>query len=262
MARPALKLLQGDRQDRESKNAVLACNDFLRLGPGRTLVYLAQQYRQTSQNLTNKPPTKSLATLRDWHLKFNWPARAEAYDTILEAEKNEAEQRRRQEIMNSGFALTYERVAALNQVANFLLDQIAEEVVVTPPAQEFADWQPLAGVSAPTAQNEAPTKTRPNVWLKDVKQIGRGDDAERVDIVRFNSALFEQFRGLLDDLAKETGGRVTKTENKTALEGEVELRHSVDPERYSRALTTLADALGASVSPTSVGGQSAVDTTE
>jgi hypothetical protein len=46
----------------------------------------------------------------------------------------------------------------------------------------------------------------------DVKVVGTGDAAEVVDIERFNSALFTQYRETLNDLAKEAGGRVQKQE--------------------------------------------------
>jgi hypothetical protein len=49
-----------------------------------------------------------------------------------------------------------------------------------------------------------------NVWVPDVKQIGSGADAERVDIEHFNSAIISEYRATLDDIAKETGGRVQK----------------------------------------------------
>lgn len=49
-----------------------------------------------------------------------------------------------------------------------------------------------------------------NLWVADVKSIGSGEFAERVDIERFNSALVEQYRKVLEDIAKETGGRVQK----------------------------------------------------
>jgi hypothetical protein len=50
------------------------------------------------------------------------------------------------------------------------------------------------------------------VWLPDVKQVGSGENAERVDIVKFNSALIAEYRSTLADLAAETGGRRQKQE--------------------------------------------------
>jgi hypothetical protein len=50
--------------------------------------------------------------------------------------------------------------------------------------------------------------------VPDVKSIGSGEFAERVDLVRFNAALLEQFRGTLDDIAQEVGQR---KQNSTSL---------------------------------------------
>jgi len=45
------------------------------------------------------------------------------------------------------------------------------------------------------------------LWVEDVKGVGTGDAAEVVDFERFNSAEVMQYRGVLDDIAKEVGGR-------------------------------------------------------
>jgi hypothetical protein len=44
-------------------------------------------------------------------------------------------------------------------------------------------------------------------WLRDVKGIGQGENWTQIEIERFNAAELEQLRGLLADIAKETGGR-------------------------------------------------------
>ena len=147
------------------------------MGPGRSLADLARQYRETPQNAT----TLSLYTLQAWSKRYDWQKRAGAFDIDLETAKNE----RAREIMQSGLSLTHERVDKLKTLADFLDGQIFEQ-------GEDDEYH--------------------NVWLPDVKQIGAGEYAERVDIERFNSAIFEQYRGVLDDLAKETGGRVNKTD--------------------------------------------------
>lgn len=172
----ALVLLTGERQLRESAKAVQACNDYLRMGPGRSLAELHRQYIGIHGNAA---PTRSRNTLLRWSSRYSWSKRAETYDTRLEAEKNE----RAREIMQTGLALAHERVEKLKELAAFLEDQIKE-------------------------QNEAGQYD--NVWLPDAKQIGSGKDAERVNLERFNSALIEQYRATLDDIAAETGGRQRK----------------------------------------------------
>jgi len=88
--------------------------------------------------------------------------------------------------MQSGLALSHNRVEELKTLASFLKSQMYEQ-------GKTGDYH--------------------NVWVPDVKQIGRGPDAERVDIERFNAPIISEFRATLDDLAKETGGRVNKVEH-------------------------------------------------
>jgi len=118
-----------------------------------------------------------LGTLNNWSTRYGWQDRAEDYDAELERRKDE----RAEQIMQSGLALTHNRVEELKELADFLQGQMYE--------------QGEGGVYH-------------NVWLPDVKQVG----GERVDIERFNAAIISEYRATLDDLAKETGGRVNKTE--------------------------------------------------
>lgn len=45
------------------------------------------------------------------------------------------------------------------------------------------------------------------LWTEEVKGVGSGEIAEIVDYEEFNRAEVEAYRGVLDDIAKETGGR-------------------------------------------------------
>ena len=173
-----LQPLAGQRQKNETSRAVQGCNDYLRMGPGRSLRDLWRRYNESEQKQT---PTLSWGTLAGWSSRYQWAERAEAYDQKLEDEKNQ----RRDEIMESGLALAHERVVKLKWLGAFLEDQILEQ-------GEDGNYH--------------------NVWLPDVKQIGSGKFAERVDIERFNAALISEYRSMLDDLAKETGGRIHKQE--------------------------------------------------
>lgn len=166
-----VELLAGKRQPRESHIAVQACNDFLRLGPGRSLPDLLARYTANDQE---SPPTASMGTLKQWSARFDWQARAALYDAGIERETNQVVERRRRAVMEEGLGLNEERVKSLKSLAALLNDYLDEEE---------------------------------RIWLPDVKQIGSGPSAERVDIVRFNAALIEQYRGVLGDLAAETGGR-------------------------------------------------------
>lgn len=51
------------------------------------------------------------------------------------------------------------------------------------------------------------------LWTDQVKGVGSGDIAEIVEYEEFNAAEVTQYRGVLDDIAKETGGRKTISEH-------------------------------------------------
>jgi hypothetical protein len=50
------------------------------------------------------------------------------------------------------------------------------------------------------------------LWTDQVKGVGAGPIAEIVEYEEFNNAEIAAYRGVLDDIAKETGGRITKQE--------------------------------------------------
>ena len=167
-----IELLAGELKAGESSKAIQACNDWLRLGPGRTLTGLLEKYRDTPENAA----TSSLNTLQAWSKGFDWMSRGKLYDKELERQKNE----RRREILESGLALDFERVTELKNIALVLKAQFYHR-------DESGRFDSL--------------------WLKDVKQVGTGESARVVNIERFNAPLISELRGILDDLAKETGGR-------------------------------------------------------
>jgi len=122
--------------------------------------------------------SKSVSLLARWSTKFSWVKRAEAYDRHLFDVNELARDAEIKKIMAEGFANTHERVKALNELAIKLQGEL---------------------------------KDTDKLWLKDIKAVGQGEFTKYVDLVRFNASLIEQFRATLDDLAKETGGRIKKT---------------------------------------------------
>jgi len=128
-----------------------------------------------------------LNTLKGWCARYAWQARADLYDAQIERRKTERAER----IMQSGLALDHERVQKLKRLARVVEGQLYEQA-------EDGRYR--------------------SIWLPDVKQIGSGDNAERVDLEKFNAAIIEEFRGVLDDLAKETGGRKVKQEITSVVE--------------------------------------------
>lgn len=148
------------------------------MGIGRTLSDLLSRYTEIHRDT---PPTQSIDTLKRWSSKYSWSERTIGYDTTWEERKNEE----RNHVFNMELALDYGRVKKLIRLADMLEEQIYEQ-------GENGDLH--------------------NVWLPDVKQIGSGEWAERVDIERFNGALISEYRATLDDISKEVGGRIRKQE--------------------------------------------------
>jgi hypothetical protein len=48
------------------------------------------------------------------------------------------------------------------------------------------------------------------LWTEEIKGVGSGDIAEIVEYDEFNAAEVAQYRGVLDDIAKEVGDRIQK----------------------------------------------------
>lgn len=180
-----VELLSGQRYERESDKAVQACNDWLRLGVGRTIPSLLEQYEFLPEKAT---PTQSIDTLYLWSKSYDWRARAAEYDVDLEERKN----KERETVIKQGLALEFERVKKLKRLARLLESQIYEQDEIS---GQFV-----------------------NLWVDDVKSVGSKDNAEIVEIVRFNPALLEQYRKVLEDIAKETGGRVQRADVTTGGE--------------------------------------------
>ena len=64
------------------------------------------------------------------------------------------------------------------------------------------------------------------LWTDQVKSIGSGDSQQVVEYEEFNGAEVAAYRGVLDDIAKEVGGRVEKHD--TTLNGRLRLDHTFD----------------------------------
>ena len=124
---------------------------------------------------TEPIPTQRIATLKNWSIDYGWQERAAAYDEAIDAEKTAATEVRRKAIMEQGLALEHERVNELYEIY----------------AKLKAEFETCG------------------VWYTDTKLSARGD---QVDVDVFNKPLIDSLRGVLDDLAKETGGRKQKTE--------------------------------------------------
>ena len=156
------RLLAGNRVKGEREDQIGACNDYLRLGPGRSIAKLLDRYQQETKTI---PPSKRLATLKSWSSKYNWVERAERYDAAQDLKKSAEISRLR----NKGLAADYERIRELTWLADELRADLEE-----------------------------------GLYADDIKIAATGDT---VEVQVFKNAQVNQFRQVLNDIAKEVGGR-------------------------------------------------------
>lgn len=170
----SVQLLAGERKEGETDKAVIALNDYLRMGAGRSLERLHEQYRQQIDSVSpgELPPSKRLRTLYAWSSDYGWVERASIYDAQVDAAKTEEISRLRTE----GLAADYERIRELTKLFDLLREELEEK----------------------------------GLWYTDIKMSAKGST---VDVDVFNTGLLSQFRGVLDDIAKETGGRKTEVKH-------------------------------------------------
>jgi len=169
MADLEIVLLKGEKQPYESTRAILACNAFLRLGPGRTVPKLLKTFEEIQANGGGDPPTKSIGTLGQWQSRFNWAQRAAAYDASFEEQRDEAFE----DAFKDGLSVPYKRIEELTAI--------------------FEDIAPH--IMTPLLDNDG----------KPILHPESGDPLMLVD-----TRVVAQVRGVLDDIAQETGGRVKK----------------------------------------------------
>ena len=195
----------------ESNRARHAFEDYYALGPGRSLPILSAKYRKQSKV---RPPTRQLSQLKKWSTVFLWQERIAQRDAEITAKALVGLEDRKRQALESGFALMFERVGTLKELAGLLWGEINVE---------------------------------DKRWLPDVKQIGMGENAERVDIVRFNAPLIEQFRKALDDIAAEVGERVKGLELSGKDGGPIQVQdmESIRRKRWEKAAPEISDALQA-----------------
>jgi hypothetical protein len=152
----------------------------------RTLFGAANLYQsQRGAKKYSGTPPHWIAAYRKW----DWQNRSELYDAHLQQERESIAAVERAKVLTSRYALMHKRVQALDALAHKLLAQSANDE---------------------------------RLWLPDVKSVGTGPNAKRVDLVQFNEGLVREIRGCLADIAAELGERVKKTETAiTQLPGSV-----------------------------------------
>ena len=207
----AVELLAGERKENESDKAVIACNDYLLMGHGRSLDKLCERYL----NATDTPLTRRIKTLKDWSVAHNWVERAQAYENAIMANQSAKIERLRTE----GLAADHERIRELDKIYQAL-------------DREFGGGTGL--------------------WYKDKKISAKGD-VVTVDV--FNKPLIDSMRGVLDDIAKEVGGRKQKSEVSGPGGGPIEYKDANDT--ASRILGKLGELAARVGTQTTIDGNSA-----
>lgn len=139
----------------------------------------AERIAQLPEEKRGKARTEAPGQWYEGAKQWKWEMRATAWDEqqARELEKEIAAARAR--VLTSGYARMDRRIEDLDALASALRDEALD-----------------------------PNKR----WLLDVKAIGTGPNAERVDLVTFNSDLIREFRATLTDIAAEMGERVKKSE--------------------------------------------------
>jgi hypothetical protein len=125
--------------------------------------------------------------------------RAEAFDPTYQVTRSQVEgYRTRRAIdidairkageikgLTEGLANKEARVALLKKLA----DKMAKELLEEPEKKEGSRW-----------------------WLHNIKGIGQAGNFKEIEYFEFNAAEVQQLRGVLDDIAAETSGRIQKRE--------------------------------------------------
>lgn len=166
-----------EQQEGESMTWFRRFERFRLMVFGRSIAAVFQE-EETEKN-REKPRTKPTGDWYEIAEKWNWEDRAAEWDAFQTEEAERVIARERAIVLRSGFALQHKRVQALDKIANKLIDMIEDE---------------------------------DKVWLPDVKAIGNGPSAERVDLVNFNAPLFSLIEKYQASIAAEMGERVKKTE--------------------------------------------------
>ena len=214
MINPRVKI--PDRRKGEWLRAYTAFGDYCQAGATRSLRKLHEHYKgQIRSGSGTNIPTQYLSTLSRWSSKNSWQARVETYDLAMRSAAQEG-------IEEAAFTGPARPGIRINKLKNLAAD-LARMLYLTD--DEFESDHP---------------GNRPFLWVKEIKIIGSGVLAREVATYRYNSSLVNDYRGLLDDLARETGGRkqlmdITNREKKITLaEAQKELNDLPSEELYAR----------------------------
>lgn len=153
---------------------------FRLMYPKRSIVdvFLEEEVKNTrGEEIRGKPRTEAPGHWYEEAKKWRWKERVAAWDAHWIAEQDEIIEEERARVLRTGFAVQHRRIQELDRLVNKLIEMTEDE---------------------------------DKVWVPDVKAIGNGPNAQRVDLVNFNAPLFTLIRGYQADIAAEMGERVKK----------------------------------------------------
>ena len=163
----------------------IACNDYLRMGPARSQACLLRRYKSTVAH-NGEASDSIVPTLKIQSLR-HWSSDHgwAARAEVYDAGLEVSKTDAAAEVLGLGLSLAHNRIRTLKRLAGKL---------------------------------EADLESR--LWTKDYRGVTK---TQYKEIIRLNASLLREFRGVLDDIAKETGGRVKGIEVTGADGGPIEL---------------------------------------
>lgn len=108
----------------ETTKAFEALQDYIDMGPGRSLGKLEERYNDPllyPEAAPPEPPTKYLRTLKRWSSRYEWQARLARYLDIEAEKREERRQRRREELEDAD----WEYGKALREKAREFIDELS-----------------------------------------------------------------------------------------------------------------------------------------
>lgn len=181
------------RQEGESLLWYSRFTAFRLMVPVRSIADVFQQEEGAKKR--ENPRTKPTGDWYEQAKKWKWEERAAAWDAQLDTQIEQQIAAEEKRIIRAHYALKHKRIQELDTIVTRLIGYLEDEH---------------------------------NVWLPDVKGIGTGPTAERVDLIRFNDALFAQIRGYFADIAAEKGDRVKN--NKMSISFPPDTYYGIGPD--------------------------------
>lgn len=163
----------------ETARAKKAFLDYLQLGPARSIRQLVEMYRDPdiyNQEPGNpdSPPTRQAKRIQLWSAAFNWQSRVNKVRDDQINKMLEEQNKHLAESLQFKYASVANRIDVLNEMAELLVDHARAT----------------------------------NLQTKIIKQVGSGKNVKMVEEVQTDALTITAIRGLLSDLAAETGARV------------------------------------------------------